>query len=122
MTNAALITELEKAEEGTRALSDEVLLLSGWSVESQLSGHMWVTPDGGYLERDLDRPHPTGNLQDAVNLVPEGEWWSLCVNLDDREICEAEVGGCSGDNQGLAATPALALCICILKAMAAPGG
>ena len=120
MTNAALISELVDAKEPSRALSDEVLLALGWTCRNGRWCRDWDAPGKPYLR--ARRYHPTGNLKDIADLVPEGEWWSLSVNLDDREICEAEVGGCSGDNQGLAPTPALALSISILKAMETEDG
>ena len=65
-----------------------------------------------------DVPFYTTSIDAALTLVEEGEWWSICVNLDDRVLSEAEVGGCSGDNPGISASPALAICIAALRARA----
>ena len=113
----ALITKLEAATEGSRALSDEVLLTCGW----QRSNHQdrrscyWTSPDGRTHSR---RPDPTRSLDDAVTLVPEGWLWSVGVqNTHKRTGPSAFIWKPDVKAQFIeAATPALALCIAALKA------
>ena len=101
-SHAALISELEAAKEGTRALSDKVLVALG-----QLSESHKLMPD---------RPDPTRDLQDIADLVPEDMKWGV-------DSTEAWVGqGDDEDAWGNAKTPALSLCIALLKAMEAEGG
>ena len=77
-SHAALIAELESAQEGSRALSDEVLLALGWKREqvslSPPGLHSWKMPDGTWAE---GLPDPTRDLQDIVDLVPERWGWSI---------------------------------------------
>ena len=107
MTNAALISELEASPEGTRALSDKMLTAcDAW--ERTAVGEIF--------------PDPTRNLQDAVDLMPEG--CGYVVSDGDWSTARASVGW---KNTSVAfdapkfdvraATPALALVIALLKAM-----
>ena len=120
MTNAALISELEAAKEGSRALSDKVLLARGFTrqaVKNQPNSWMWFKPDGRQLGAlGVQRPHPTGNLQDIADLVPEDMKWGV-------DSLEAWVGqGDDEDTWGNAKTPALSLSIALLKAMETADG
>ena len=119
-SHAALISELEAAKEGSRALSDEVLTAcDAW--ERTAVGEIF--------------PDPTGNLQDAVDLVPEG--WGGCRVIEERTgRGRAFIGPAGAAPSGQAwagyevkngepiniATPALALSIAILKAMETADG
>lgn len=122
-----LLSALEAATEGSRELSDRMLLACGWTRE--FIGKMneppwteiWVWRDcaGNHVRSDV-RPSPTESIDDALNLVG-GEWdWSLSYNANDKgpfEMC-FDSRPMSFDNRILvyAKTPALAACICILKA------
>jgi len=79
-----LITRLEQTQEGSRELSDEVLLACGWKKRETIAWEvdiddygddkpviLWLTPDG--LNSQYPPPDPTRNLQCAVDLVPERE-------------------------------------------------
>lgn len=105
-----LITRLEQAKEGSRELSDEVLLALGWKtgIGTHADFTKFHAPDGSPASRD--RPDPTTNLQDAVDLVPERHPWTL------DSIGIVEMGSTTGKPvEGIARTLALAMCIAILK-------
>ncbi len=98
MTNAALIAELESAQEGSPALDVAVYAALG---------------------HDLLVPIPccTTDLQAAVGLVPEEMTWGVGW---DWEIVGpwAYVGPANQTRMGrYGRSPALAMCIAILKAM-----
>ena len=123
MTNAALIARLEKAEEGSRALSDEVLVALGWTRSSKATVAYtsggdrrvdgWGDPSGVWYGLSANsRPDPTENLQDTVDLVPDGHPWTL------DSIGIVEMGTTTGKPvEGIATTLAVAMCIAILRAM-----
>ncbi|KKK62212.1 hypothetical protein LCGC14_3006570, partial [marine sediment metagenome] len=117
-SNAVLIAELEQAKEGSRALSDRVLLALGYSLKTRTLE--WYTPAGVVIGHNSDwsrRPDPSRNLQCAVDLVPEGHPWTL------DSIGIVEMGTTTGKPvEGIAATRAIAMCIAILKAMEAGDG
>ncbi len=120
MTTAPLISRLVEAKEGSRALSDEVLEALGYKMFQDWNGWGWIAPDGTKHSPGL-RFDPTRSLDDAVELVPEGWFWSV------SDIGEAWIGTHLGPNQpikyeGKGATPALALVMAILKAMETEGG
>lgn len=77
----SLIERLEVSPEPSRDLSDLVLLAIGWRfIDSARSGLIpyWTTPDRQNVIPE-ERPHPTGNLADAADLVPPGRPWALLV-------------------------------------------
>ena len=108
----ALIKRLEEAKEGSRALSDEVLTALEMTGKGALRRKDWDALGKSHIYVGLY--DPTGNLQDAVDLVPEGSGWG--VDCDD--FIEAWVGhGDDEDAWGHGKTAPLSLCIAILKAM-----
>ena len=128
---AALIAALERAEEGSRELSDEVLLALGWGTRLEFTREVWVAPSGNSSKH---RPHPTRNLQAAVDLVPEGWGWAA-AELDQGEPSAVltnrepqlkpgtfDANPDKKDFRSKAATPALALVIAILKAVETKDG
>lgn len=126
MTNAALIARLEKAKEGTRALSDEVLRASGWTTQPGWNdGTNWISPDGSEHGDSADsRPDPTTSLDDAVALVPEGLYWSIGWHTSTGNLLAKSVlwppGPWPGPNEGWRGEhkePAMSFSIAILKAM-----
>ena len=91
-SHAALIAELEQAKEGSPKLDVAVYAA---------------------LDHDLIVPIPkcTRSLDAAVDLVPESMKWGV-------DCLEAWVGqGDDEDSWGHAKTPAISLCIAVLKAM-----
>ena len=78
----SLIERLEVSPEPSRELSDLVLLGIGWQGIDPARGGIliphWTAP-GGRNVLPNDRPHPTGNLADAADLVPPGRPWALLV-------------------------------------------
>ena len=67
-TMTDLLSRLQQASEGSRELSDEMLLACGWKIGE---GSWFIDPSGSKFLPD-DRPDPTRSLDDAVALVPEG--------------------------------------------------
>ena len=81
-----LIAELEQAKEGSRELSDRVLLAVGWTTSDSKDtrARFWRSPEGEDYDwwddpharsrggPPLKRPSPTESLDDALTLVPEG--------------------------------------------------
>lgn len=107
-----LIERLSAATEGSRDLSDEVLVACGWKERHD---RLWETPDKEWCHPD-DRPNPTVSLDDALRLVPEG--WIAYL-----EVCPAPYPSYAtilyeprNKWHGEAATAPLALCIAILRA------
>lgn len=71
----ALIVRLEKAEEGSRELDEEIASLTGYEWREGYVNHSrktgWYDPSGFWCE---DLPHYTTSLDAALLLVPEG-WY-----------------------------------------------
>ena len=109
-----LIARLEEATEGSRELSDECLLAVGFApVPDALT--MWTYPNGDYAVT-AELPDPSQNVQDAIDwMVPEGCPWEM------KSVGMVEMGTERGPVEGIAATPALALCVASLKARQADG-
>jgi hypothetical protein len=135
-----LISRLESAAEGSRELSDDVLLACGW--EKTFDGvacDYWAPPHTAGRVYSDNRPSPTESVDDALELVPEG--WTWCGSGYDEDggysdttdfrkpyMCIAgpmeERGGDFYEppephretHEARAATPALALCAAILRA------
>ena len=108
MTTPTLLSRLEQAKEGTRELSDEVLLALGWRIGEPRRA--WAPNREFYFSDQI--PDPSRNLQDGVDLVPEGHPWTL------DSIGIVEMGTTTGKPvEGIAPTLALALVIAIIKAM-----
>lgn len=107
-----LIADLEAASEGSRELSDRCLTAVGWTYHNK---PFWCYPN---------RPDPTRNLQDTVDvMVPKGAPWSISQSddRDDKRPCGVvQVARFTG--QVFAPTPALALCIASRKALKGEGG
>ncbi|MDJ0513107.1 MAG: hypothetical protein QNJ62_06655 [Methyloceanibacter sp.] len=118
-----LIEDLRAAPEGSRQLSDRVLLACGWTKDSLDD---WWAPNQKY--GGPNRPDPTRNLQDAVDwVVPEGwrvdslsqswngEWWD-CALTEIGEPAWDYDGSLIAETDKGVSTPALALCIASLEA------
>lgn len=115
MTNAALVAKLEQAQEGSRELSDEVLV-----ALRQLSESYKLMPDC---------PAPTRDLQDAVDLVPEGLYWSIGWHTSNGNLLAKTVlwppGPWPGPNEGWRGQHqelAISFSIALLKAVEARDG
>lgn len=89
---------------------------------------MWRYYDKDDYEVPADRrPDPTRDLQDAVDLVPEGKAWGVGTLRKDvlpkpirsfaaRCRREGYIGPETPEYDADASTPAIALCIAILRA------
>lgn len=128
MNDAELIARLEAAEAGSRELSDEVLVALGWRCEEEeWIGRLgiikvWYRPNGEVVRIGC-RPSPTESVDDALGLVPEGLIWSLGIDGvgPSAMIGEEFPGEYAIARQWYAvvdsaATPALALCVAVLRA------
>ena len=84
----SLTARLETASEGTRELSDDVLLAMGYREDTR--GVWWLqsflatdtTLEGGLDEATakgyrLENPDPTRSLTDVVAIMPEGWGWGV---------------------------------------------
>ena len=119
-----LLSELEQATNGSRELSDKVLLAIGWQFPDDwepkgLSHGNLVSPNGETISHHL-RPNPTENLQDALELVPEGWYPVLEPYINDADLvvyCADLFRPNWGEREPCRAhTPTLAFCIATLKA------
>lgn len=108
---------------GSRELSDRVLLACGWTAGRR--GEDWRMPNGWAINSFYAAPSPSENLQDAVDLiasVPEAN----CHGYDagprsvTAYISRNAVKEGHWLNEADGPTPALALCIAILKSLPPP--
>lgn len=74
-----LLDMLEKAERGSRALSDDVLHACGWSVKAGI----WRSPCGTTF--NASRPDPTLDLSAALDWVVPAQAYSGIVQKRQRE-------------------------------------
>lgn len=123
MTNAALIARL-KAEGGSRALSDRVLLALGWKtgLGTHVDRDKWhPPPDSLHLGVGIWRPDPTRDLQAAVALVPSKWGWSIEGTggglIYRKEKVEGEHGHPILAETDGGRPPPIGMCILILNAM-----
>lgn len=137
----ALADELEAAPEGSRELSDSVLLACGWGHTTAISfdgRNEWGSPGGVSIFSEGSQPNPTRNLADWKRwCVPEGftsvkiEWHGPTVFINQPKLAPqlgkawVEIYGkwiWDKMNYGIkvsyVATPELAACAASLRAMA----
>ena len=128
MTNPDLIARLSEAKEGSRELSDEVLVALGWMEQNAV---ILQSPDGTQSWFDEpDRPDPTRNLQDVVDLVPGGYSRAVDATMPELGIAVDVYPPDSLDAQGNVHNKfrgdhrdeRIATAIAILKAMEARDG
>ncbi len=127
----ALIAELEAAPEGSQELDGKIAETQGWTVEEQSTGDnisepleffdVWTEPVTGIF---YDEPPPYSRSLDAAEkLVPAGLQYGVSTYSKEEVL---NPGGAQAfvtnmvDNSVYAhadaSTPALALCIALLKA------
>ena len=100
-----LLTQLQSATEGNRALDAEIAATLGGMLDQDWKDPRWH--DGG--------PRYTTNLQDAVSLISEGWEWQLEWQTNpDIAICR--IGDPSLDMTFEAPTPPLAVCRAAIEA------
>lgn len=120
---ANLASRLEAATEGSRELSNEVLLACGWQSDER----GWWYPQGDdpywWLHHGC-QPSPTESVDEAGKLVEAKGWWWTCGNCrrEGHATIGPEIGsaGPSDGIEGLAATPALALSAALVHALENP--
>lgn len=122
-----LIARLEAATEGSRELDIDI---------GELQGFIWQ--DGGWCGADGDfreLPSYTTSLDAAMTLVPEGLEWMVSnrakrphtgrAYVHNKALIFAGLGGMTKNPEyrgyeHTASTPALALCVVVLKARTTP--
>jgi hypothetical protein len=127
----ALIERLEKLKRPDRELDLDILFaifpkdraavfegVKHISTMTNAAGEPWFNP----LADRSDCPYYTGSIDAALTLVPEGSWYSLgnhprpyATVLSIEEFDDPF----THPHRGLGATPAIAICIAALKALAA---
>lgn len=120
MTLPSLIAKLESATEGSRELSDEVLLVFGWKFSARFG---WRNTVGDNVWDD-DRPSPSESLDDCLGMVPEGWAWSVSCSkeygvsagISPKAPRDEWVHSDMGGVDSLASTAPLALLIAICRA------
>ena len=112
----SLIAKLSDATEGSREMSDAVLLATGWTRRKFGALNCWAHPDGSECF-NRDRPDPTRDLTAAVSLIPEGWGWRI-QNYGGDKIGLAALmkPGTHIADYEQGATPELALTIAALRA------
>jgi hypothetical protein len=124
-----LIERLEKAKEGSRELSDMVLVAHGWAAPTE-DNEGWFTPDGLFVSANRERLDPTRSLDAAMSLAPEGftlqlhQWRGGDGKTYARAIVEPEKPPTysSESDSGTTRSLPLALTIAALKAMESSNG
>lgn len=136
-----LLQKLESAPEGSRELDAEIWasvcnvsdfidfdLAKGWSPRFEAmedgSVNLFAVDHAETWQRQSRKaaPHYTTNLQDAVSLVPEGVEWRVGGNptaikyAGEAELADPATGSWQFPIEATGVTPALALCIAIIKA------
>ena len=123
MTRTELIAALEAAEGPSRKLDGKIAETLGWLwLEPAITGPGgWFPPEGGTSE---PVPSYTESIDAALSFTPEGEWF--CISGPHSVAGGKYDGGpkrydavFQGGIEGLAATPAIALCIANLRALEA---
>ncbi len=126
MTNAALIAKLEQAQEGSRELDAHICC--AMSTEDGPFFNPFLGEDGswyvqagigGWQMKHGDFPHYTTNLQAAVDLVPEG-YGAISLSITEQTYHPENKCRVTWGHPYFAvfgATPALALCVAILRAL-----
>lgn len=117
MTHDDLIARLTAATDGTREMSDDFARVMGWkreSVNDIITGWepVWKSPSG---RTRATTPDFTRSVDAALSAIPTG-WFTN--NAYENPLWNWVL--CSGRlySEGVAATPALALCVAVLRAMA----
>lgn len=122
-----LIKRLTEAGEGSRELDHRIACRLTCGVSGPFgafpNAESWIK---AAIAGRWNSPHYTTNLQDAVSAVPDDFDWLARNQRDQRHGGFANINrGGERPNEGApcwpvyAATPALALCIAILKALEA---
>lgn len=122
-----LITQLEQAVEGSRELDTEIALVFGYLHPKR--GPIANAPssdDPRVIAAAWQVPHFSTSLDAAISLIPEGAVWHVMTDYGD--LNRAKVGPANNPSASIygprsedfisadASTPALAVCLCALKA------
>lgn len=130
-----LIERLEKATGPSRELDKAIELSFGsipnyagyCSATDSMIWHEHHEAGGAPITQQCEAPLPhfTSSLDAALNLVPEGYFWSCGHNPEPDDDTPSEFGAMlcrywhvsdKSDTSAVGASPAIALCIAILKA------
>lgn len=122
-----IISKLEKATGPSRYLDAEIAAAVGldtgmfiWDGQRNFVG----------VQNNITVPHYTSSIDSALMLVPEGKYWEVAFGLPTPTIKTRYWGQVYGDEDAYdlahpicpGATPAIALCVASLKAIAALRG
>ena len=130
MTDTAeLVARLEEATEGSRRLSDDCLLATGWTFKQyeqrrRKVPYDWVTPDGKGIVEWGHQPDVTRDLADAIEwLVPPFTTHHLKLErFSDGWYADIwPLDGAAAKFSGWQKPSALAVCIAALRARASNG-
>ena len=125
MAEQTLIERLTAAKEGTRELSDEVLLARGWTITKDRGPQaLYISPGNDPPVYQVYAPDPTRSLDDWKRwCVPEGLTWGVSNRRSGEGVWTATIEKDSYyEFYSRALTPALALCIAGMKAREAGSG
>lgn len=123
-----LIKRLEEAEAGSRKLDALIAKEMGWSVHNARRNGLWVIPFGEYETCDPDAMFRLGDYTTSLDAalalaerVLPGWGWEIshddCIgNYYAWVVKDFYLRGPQEHLRGIQETPALALCIAILKA------
>ena len=78
-----ILERLAHATEGSRELSDEILLACGWIYDPKRIAAAWRSPDESW-QGFHDRPDPSRCHDDAARMVPAGLSFGSGVNNQGR--------------------------------------
>ncbi len=124
---SALIARLEAAEAGSRELDVAIARSLGWGVHNARRFGLWVVPFGEYDTCDPDDMFELGEFTTSLDAalalaerVLPGWSWEIYTAYQIKGLMKY---GCNLDEQdtAYAFTPALALCIAILRAKQGEG-
>lgn len=117
----ALIARLEQASYGSRELDYAVL----GALEGKTVPGGWATYADYEMPSLMRAPYYTTSLDAALSLIPE-DWreWHITKRIGENvaQLTESQGLSIAVRGTGIAATPALALCIASLKARRASNG
>jgi len=108
-----LIAALEKGP-GSRELSDRVLVALGWIHTVDIDAQPIFCAPNGWTHHG-ERPDPSRNLQDTVDLVPAQYWSSGTAGAEREEWTLHRPQWCGGDVRAEAPTSALALSAALVR-------
>ena len=106
-----IVEMLESADVGSREIDEKIAKLVGW---------VRTTADGKHLRGYAYCPNYTTSMDTALTLVPDGGDWQMPLPFHEynNKLFRCEIYGKGYVYvYGVAPTPALAICIAVMKAI-----